>query len=372
MYFNGLRLEYALEGSSNYIAWKDKMEAVLDDNGLKEFIDAEVPKPIDAAQVEAWQKKTAKCQRIPLEGVKDHIVSSLHGKASPYLMWKALTDLFQSKSDQRKLALKDKLKNIKCEKGDSIPKYLTKFTQYWDELGSVGVTVDDEDLVSLALLGLPKNWHSYQDSVNGREKLPGWERLWSGSCARGDQSEIPGMDLHQRHLMKKIALWLPKQRRGRTRKLLIPMRKQEAGHVQGDRDLFSDLDEKDLGVHIEMGDDGRYSATGIGTISIERESGKPLILKEVMHVPGLKKNLISVALLEDKGYDVVFSEGKAFLRSKTTRETRKIWVRVKNLYQLHVDGCAVMACKAGVVNRDDGELWHRRLDHLHHGALKIL
>ena len=60
MSFNGLRLEYALEGSSNYIAWKDRMGAVLDDNGLKEFIDAKVPKPTDAAQVEAWQKKTAK------------------------------------------------------------------------------------------------------------------------------------------------------------------------------------------------------------------------------------------------------------------------------------------------------------------------
>ena len=102
MSFNGLRLEYALEGSSSYIAWKDRMEAVLDDNGLKDFIEAEVPKPTDATQVEAWQKKTAKCRRILLEGVKDHIVSSLHGKASPYLMWKALTDLFQSKSDQRK------------------------------------------------------------------------------------------------------------------------------------------------------------------------------------------------------------------------------------------------------------------------------
>ena len=51
MYFNGLRLEYALEGSSNYISWKDRMEAALDDNGLKEFIDVDVPKPIDAAQV---------------------------------------------------------------------------------------------------------------------------------------------------------------------------------------------------------------------------------------------------------------------------------------------------------------------------------
>ena len=61
MSFNGLRLEYAFEGSSNYIAWKVRMEVVLDDNGLKEFIEAEVPKPTDTAQVEAWQKKTTKC-----------------------------------------------------------------------------------------------------------------------------------------------------------------------------------------------------------------------------------------------------------------------------------------------------------------------
>ena len=111
--------------------------------------------------------------------VKYHIVSSLHGKATPFLMWKALTDLFQCRSDQRKLALKDKLRKIKMEKGDSIPKYLTKFIHCKDEIGSVGVTVYEEDLVSLALLGLPKSWHSYEDSVNGREKLPRWERLWS-------------------------------------------------------------------------------------------------------------------------------------------------------------------------------------------------
>jgi len=90
-----------------------------------------------------------------------------------------LIELFQSKRNQRKLAVKDKLRNIKCEKGDSMPKYLTKFTQCWDELGSVGVTIDNEDLVSLDLLALPKSWNSYQDSVNGWEKFPGWERLWS-------------------------------------------------------------------------------------------------------------------------------------------------------------------------------------------------
>ena len=68
MYFNGLRLEYALEGNSNYISWKDRMEAVLDDNGLKEFLDNDIPKPIaaDSQLLDAWQKKVAKARRILL------------------------------------------------------------------------------------------------------------------------------------------------------------------------------------------------------------------------------------------------------------------------------------------------------------------
>ena len=157
------------------------MEVVCEDNGLKEFIDSDVPKPTstDVALLDAWQKKVVKTRRILLEGVRHHIVSSLHGKATPYSMWKAFTDLFQSSSNNRKLALKDKLRKIKMEKGNNIPKYLTKFVQFQDELGSVGTIVFYDDLVSLALLGLPNSWHSYQDSVNGREKLPNLEQLWS-------------------------------------------------------------------------------------------------------------------------------------------------------------------------------------------------
>ena len=97
-------------------------------------------------------------------------------------------------------------------------------------------------------------------------------------------------------------------------------------HMTGDKELFSDLEEKDLQMHIDMGDDGRYSVTRIGTIAFERESGTPFLLKDVKHFPGLKKKLVSVAMLEDKGYDVVFSDGKAFLRHKTTGQTKRIWI----------------------------------------------
>jgi hypothetical protein len=40
---------------------------------------------------------------------------------------------------------------------------------------------------------------------------------------------------------------------------------------------------------------------------------------------------------------------------------------------LQVDGCGAMIGKEETVVRwDEGELWHRRLGHLHHGALKIM
>ena len=79
MYFYGLWLEYALEGSSNYIALKEMMEAVLEDNGLKESIDYDIPKPpsFDAKDMDEWRKPVEKVRMIILEVVRHHIVSSL-------------------------------------------------------------------------------------------------------------------------------------------------------------------------------------------------------------------------------------------------------------------------------------------------------
>ena len=47
------------------------MEAVLEDNGLKEFIDHDILKPptYDAKDLDEWRKCVAKARRIILEGV---------------------------------------------------------------------------------------------------------------------------------------------------------------------------------------------------------------------------------------------------------------------------------------------------------------
>ena len=43
-----------------------------------------------------------------------------------------------------------------------------------------------------------------------------------------------------------------------------------SSHMMGDKEIFFSLEEKDLQMHIEMGDDGWYNSTGIGTITFQR------------------------------------------------------------------------------------------------------
>ena len=37
-------------------------------------------------------------------------------------------------------------------------------------------------------------------------------------------------------------------------------------HMTGDKELFSELEEKDLNMHIDMGDDGKCSVSGVGLL----------------------------------------------------------------------------------------------------------
>ena len=92
------------------------------------------------------------------------------------------------------------------------------------------------------------------------------------------------------------------------------------------KECFSNLEEKDLQMHIEMGDDRRYSATDISIITFQREAGTPLTLKDVMNFLGLKNNLVSVAKLEYPSYDVKFSKGNVFLHHKAMGHVKKIGV----------------------------------------------
>ena len=45
---------------------------------------------------------------------------------------------------------------------------------------------------------------------------------------------------------------------------------------------------------------------GIGSVALQLNQGQTLHLQEVLYVPNLKKNLVSISAKEDKGFKVTF------------------------------------------------------------------
>ena len=86
---------------------------------------------------------------------------------------------------------------------------------------------------------------------------------------------------------------------------------------------------------VELGDDTIYEIEGVGLTSIQLDSETILHIEDILYVPGLEKNLLLVAGLEDKGYRVIFMDKKVLLWSKKglLSSTEVIGVREGCLYK---------------------------------------
>jgi hypothetical protein len=59
-----------------------------------------------------------------------------------------------------------------------------------------------------------------------------------------------------------------------------------------------------------MGNGARAAVRGVGTVDLKLASEKIVQLKNVLHVPSIKKNLISGSLLCRNGFKLVFESNK--------------------------------------------------------------
>ena len=50
----------------------------------------------------------------------------------------------------------------------------------------------------------------------------------------------------------------------------------------------------------------------------------PMVLRDVLYVPGLKKNLVSVSMIEDRGLGVSFLDGHVYMFPKTARPSASV------------------------------------------------
>ena len=84
-------------------------------------------------------------------------------------------------------------------------------------------------------------------------------------------------------------------------------------HMMGKKRTMSKLEENNSPRKVSLGDDYQFPIKKIGEASYKLDSGTPMKMKEVLYVPGLKKNLLSISVLDNKGYMVAFIDGQVLM-----------------------------------------------------------
>jgi hypothetical protein len=67
--------------------------------------------------------------------------------------------------------------------------------------------------------------------------------------------------------------------------------------MTGVREHFTDLRDPEVRMEIALGDDTIVRVVRCGTVTFQRESVPPISFRDVLYLPGLKKNPISVSTL---------------------------------------------------------------------------
>ena len=141
-------------------------------------------------------------------------------------------------------------------------------------------------------------------------------------------------------------------------------------HVCADISLFSSY-QVGRGSSLLMGNGSLAAVHGVGTVDLKFTSGKTVQLKNVQHVPSIKKNLVSGSLLCREGFRLVFESNKCVVSKYGTFVGKGYDSGGLFRFSLN-DMCNNHNVVNHISEKDESNVWHSRLCHVNFGCMTRL
>ena len=144
-----------------------------------------------------------------------------------------------------------------------------------------------------------------------------------------------------------------------------------SNHLTGNKDKLQNPSKYDGSRVVVIADDSRHKIAHIGGAILPSEDDKvKLSLRNVYHVPGMKKNLLSVPQLTEDGHYVLF--GPKDVKVFKDFETQSIPIlqgrKTEAVYVLNTESAYVEKAKG----KQTADLWHQRLGHVGFDKLGLM
>jgi hypothetical protein len=174
---NTTLVENRLDGSSNFSSSKSRLRITLEESDLLIFIEETLPATTTDEEKAEWKTNDVKARKIIIYSVRDHLLPHISTLKTTYLMYDVLKKMFERNNTNKALTLKHHLQNIKITKDDTTATFFMNISEIKDQLGGIGETITDKELVMITLNSLPSHWEPFIQSISGRVDLHQFDRL---------------------------------------------------------------------------------------------------------------------------------------------------------------------------------------------------
>lgn len=394
-----------LEGTKNYNNWKFAMKMSLIMDGLWNCI---LGTDTDATRD---QRALAKICLNVQSACYAYIREANTSKEA----WNNLQAAFEGKSLCRRLSLLRRLLRIKYEDFKSMDDYVSGLVSLVQQLADIGHKVDDEEVAMLLLGGLPIEFDPLvmgmeathdrlsSETVKARLLSEDYRRV-SGEVDTGDTAlAVKKTTNHSKKLIchrcgkeghikpkcpqfKKEKKKQPKDLSKKDEDKLLLATSFAVGsfdknswyidsgcttHMSMRRDWFSKCSDHES-KEIVIANNQKLHSKGAGNVKVNLKNNSERIITDVIYVPGIAANLLSVNKMTEKGLIVVFDKEKCYIYNKSDCKIQgrsKVSAsKINGIYRLDQPNTSSEKLNeestAMLTTMVSKNIWHKRLAHL--------
>lgn len=408
--------------NENYFNWKFRVEMLLKEKDVWSAISKETPSTI----TDAWTKADEKALATIVLTIEDSQLQHVRSCATAKAAWNALKEFHQKDSAGSRVRILRNIMRQRAEESTNIEEHVNKITELFQKLNSLDQEIKLEFLMSATLLGtLPSSYDSLITALEARKEeeltssfvrskiIEEYQRrierdtnrnesaaLKVSSFKQNTNSNVKSCSFckkrgHEKKNCRKLAR-VNKEKSGNTsnnanmvgqcsmtqNEIIFAVGKIngwiiDSGatcHISCDKSLFVELD---MNHHetVSVADGNKAQSSGRGTIKVQftSEAGisTNVTISDVLYVPKIGGNLISVKRLTQNGFNVNFSDTRCEIRTADGNQIAVGDIQ-DGLYKLRENN------KNNTVNfvKNNAKLcahdWHRILGHRDMNIVKRL
>lgn len=356
-----METKYAITklNGENYFNWKLKVEMLLREKGVWMAVG-------DKAKAEReanWETMDEKARATIILLVEDDQLQHVRDARTAFDAWHSLKEFYQKDSAGNRVFLMRSIMQQKASESDNIEQHVSKMKDLFQRLLALGEEIKPDFFMAATLMGsLPDSYDNLITALEARkeeELKPSYVQSkiideYKRRSARGECSSDPERMLKVSNYSKKYCNYCRKRghtvdecfKKAKKNEKNAPAAASAAAnllqeqsnneflfygnsahhewivdsgasrHFSGQKSKFIALDQN-FRAQIVLADGKTLLATGIGTVRErlinDANEINSVTITDVLYVPGMRDNFISVKQLANRGFAANFTAGKCLI-----------------------------------------------------------